>query len=171
MFKKMVLRLTVMGAVLMGSINFTYAQVEVNKADQAALESIKGIGPSTSMKILDARKKDGPFKAWPDFADRVKGIGEKTAVKLSDAGLTVNGHSLPNAGVVPPFATKNNEANIKEDSRSVNAGTAVKVPAAVTGVPLAKTMKDSTRLVTQSPPLFPSTSSLPNRSSASTSAH
>ena len=38
-----------------------FAAVDVNKASQAELESIKGIGPSMSGKILDARKT-GAFK-------------------------------------------------------------------------------------------------------------
>ncbi len=92
--------------LMMGFTNFAWAVVEVNKATQTALEDVKGIGPSTSSKIVDARTKGGPFKSWSDLADRVKGIGDKTAVKLSDAGLTVNGQSLPNAGVVPSYSTK-----------------------------------------------------------------
>lgn len=67
-----------------------FAQIDVNKADQAALDSIKGIGPSTSKAILEERKK-AEFKDWADFESRVKGIGDKSAAKLSSAGLTVNG--------------------------------------------------------------------------------
>lgn len=73
------------------SMSFAWAQVDVNKADQAALDGIKGIGPATSKAILEERKKGGNFKDWDDLQKRVKGVGEKSAEKLSQAGLTVNG--------------------------------------------------------------------------------
>lgn len=66
------------------------ASVDVNKASQAELESIQGIGPGMSTKILDERKK-GAFKDWNDMVDRVKGVGTGNAAKLSTQGLTVNG--------------------------------------------------------------------------------
>lgn len=73
------------------TIGFALADVDVNKADQAALDGIKGIGPAKSKAILAERAKGGNFKDWADFETRVKGIGEKSAAKLSEAGLTVNG--------------------------------------------------------------------------------
>ena len=73
------------------SISFAFAQVDANKADQAALDGIKGIGPKMSQRILDERTKGGAFKDWNDLQSRVKGIKEKSAVRLSGAGLTVNG--------------------------------------------------------------------------------
>lgn len=66
-----------------------FAAVDVNKANAADLDSIKGIGPAMSGKILDERKKSN-FKDWNDFIDRVKGVGEKNAAKFSAEGLTVN---------------------------------------------------------------------------------
>lgn len=77
-------------------IGAAFAQVEVNKADQAALDGIKGVGPSLSKAILEERKKGGDFKDWLDFEGRVKGVGEKNAIKLSNAGLTVNGKGRTN---------------------------------------------------------------------------
>ena len=59
------------------------AAVDINKATQADLESIKGIGPIISTKILDERKKGGPFKDWNDVLTRVKGVGEGNAAKFS----------------------------------------------------------------------------------------
>lgn len=69
---------------------FAFAAVEVNKASQAELETIKGVGPAMSTKILEARKA-GAFKDWPDLAERVKGIGSGNSAKFSGEGLTVNG--------------------------------------------------------------------------------
>ncbi|MEY4562433.1 MAG: hypothetical protein RLZZ618_1710 [Pseudomonadota bacterium] len=70
-----------------------FAAVDVNKADQATLETVKGIGPSMSTRILDERKKNA-FKDWPDLVDRVKGVGEGSAARYSKEGLTVNGASF-----------------------------------------------------------------------------
>jgi competence protein ComEA len=75
------------------------AAVEVNSADQAALESVKGIGPVHAKAIIDERTKNGPFKDADDLAARVKGIGTKSVTNLEAAGLTINGSSAPPAGV------------------------------------------------------------------------
>ena len=99
------------------------AAVDVNKASAAELDSIKGIGPSLSGKILDERKK-ATFKDWPDFISRVKGMGDKKASKLSREGLTVNGASLKgDAMPAKPMATPAGAA--------AGAGSAASAPAAV----------------------------------------
>lgn len=71
----------------------SFAAVDINKATSADLDSIKGIGPSTSTKMLDERKT-APFKDWADLIQRVPGIGDKRAAKLSAEGLTVNGDAF-----------------------------------------------------------------------------
>lgn len=86
MIKKLMLAI----AALVASTGFAFAQVDVNKADAAALDAVKGVGPSMSKAILDERSK-GEFKDWADFQKRVKGVGDKKAAKLSEAGLQVNG--------------------------------------------------------------------------------
>jgi competence protein ComEA len=86
MIKKLMLAI----AMLVASTGFAFAQVDVNKADAAALDGVKGVGPSMSKTILAERSK-GEFKDWADFQKRVKGVGDKTAIKLSQAGLQVNG--------------------------------------------------------------------------------
>lgn len=70
-----------------------FAAVDVNNASPADLDSIKGIGPGTSSKLLEVRK-NGKFKDWSDLIERMPGIGEKRAAKLSAEGLTVNGESF-----------------------------------------------------------------------------
>jgi competence protein ComEA len=89
MLKKLLLSV----AALVATMSFAFAQVDVNKADQAALDGLKGVGPKMSKAILDERQKGGEFKDWNDLEQRVKGIGGKSSLKLSDAGLTVNGQS------------------------------------------------------------------------------
>jgi competence protein ComEA len=123
MFKKCLVAV----AALIASIGFAFAQVDVNKADQAALEGVKGVGPATSKRILEERKKNGNFKDWPDLEKRVKGIGEKSAAKLSQAGLMVNNQSMPNA----PASGKAMTKNAKADTKPMTPMTAVVVPNAV----------------------------------------
>lgn len=82
-----------------------FAAVEINKATQAELTTVKGIGPAMSAKILEERKK-APFKDWNDLKSRVKGIGDKTAPKLSEGGLTVNGAAFSSAAKPATPATK-----------------------------------------------------------------
>ncbi|MFY9511159.1 MAG: helix-hairpin-helix domain-containing protein [Rubrivivax sp.] len=67
-----------------------FAAVDANSASQAELETVKGIGPGLSGKILEARKA-GTFKNWADLVDRVGGIGDGNAARFSQAGLTVAG--------------------------------------------------------------------------------
>lgn len=81
-----------------------FAATDVNKASQAELESVKGIGPGLSTKILAARQS-GPFADWSDLQTRVKGVGAGNAVRFSADGLTVNGSAY--AATAPaPKATK-----------------------------------------------------------------
>jgi competence protein ComEA len=90
-------------ATMIAATGFAFAQVDVNKADAAALDSVKGVGPKMSKAILDERAK-GEFKDWSDFQMRVKGIGDKNAVKLSAAGLQVNGKGMDGAAAPAPKA-------------------------------------------------------------------
>lgn len=76
------------------------ADVEINKADQAMLDGVKGIGPSLSKAIVEERKK-GDFKDWSDVEKRVKGVKEKKAAKLSEAGLRVNGQAVGKTAAKP----------------------------------------------------------------------
>ena len=99
MMKKLMLAV----AALCVTMSMAWAQVDVNKADVAALDAVKGVGPSMSKAILDERAK-GAFKDWPDFQKRVKGVGEKRAAKLSEAGLVVAGKPLAGAAAAAPKA-------------------------------------------------------------------
>ena len=63
--------------------------VEVNSANEVELDSVRGLGPSSTARVLKAREQ-GPFKDWDDLMQRVKGIKSASAARLSAAGLTVN---------------------------------------------------------------------------------
>lgn len=82
--------------LLMLATSLAMAAVDVNKATEAQLDGVKGIGPVTSKLIMSERKK-GEFKNWEDFIERVKGIGDDRAAKLSAEGLTVNGSGFKKA--------------------------------------------------------------------------
>jgi competence protein ComEA len=116
MIKKLMLAV----AMLAASTGFAFAQVDVNKADAAALDGVKGIGPSMSKVILDERSKAGPFKDWADFQKRVKGVGDKRAAKLSEAGLQVNGQAKPGAAAKPEAASKGKMATKPEAAKSAS---------------------------------------------------
>jgi len=75
-----------------------FAAVDVNKASQAELETVKGIGPGLSAKILKARDTS-TFKNWGDLVDRVSGVGPGNAQRFSQAGLTVGGNSYDGAAL------------------------------------------------------------------------
>jgi competence protein ComEA len=89
-----------------------FAAVDVNKASQAELEAVKGIGPSVATKMLDERKKSS-FKDWGDLIERVKGVGEGNAARFSTAGLTVNG-AVFTAGAAPAKADGKKVASAKK---------------------------------------------------------
>jgi competence protein ComEA len=101
MLKKLMLAVV----TLVAAMNLAFAQVDVNKADAAALDGVRGIGPAKSKAILEARSK-GEFKDWADLEARVKGIGGKNAARLSEAGLTVNGKSKEGAAPAEAKARK-----------------------------------------------------------------
>jgi len=67
--------------------------VDANTANEAELDGVKGLGPSSTARILKAREQ-GAFKDWADLMQRVKGIKPANAEKLSAGGLTVNEQSF-----------------------------------------------------------------------------
>lgn len=58
-------------------------QVDINTADAAALEQVKGIGPAKATAIIKFREANGPFTSVDELV-RVPGIGEKTLQQLRD---------------------------------------------------------------------------------------
>ncbi|WP_043302064.1 ComEA family DNA-binding protein, partial [Burkholderia humptydooensis] len=109
------------------------AAVEVNTADQAALESVKGLGPVKSKAIIDERAKNGPFKDADDLASRVKGLGAKSVANLEAAGLTIGGSTTP------PTGAKAKTSAAKPAATTTTATTAAPAPApsATTPAPAA----------------------------------
>ena len=105
-----------------------FAAVDANKATQAELEAVKGIGPAIAGKILDERKK-GAFKNWDDMVERVKGVGEGNAAKFSAAGLTVAGAAYSGAPAAAP-AKKDDKPAAKAEAPKAAAPAVAAAPAA-----------------------------------------
>ena len=106
-----------------------FAAVDANKATQAELEAIKGIGPAVATKIIDERKK-GAFKDWNDMVERVKGVGEGNAAKFSTEGLTVNGAAFK--GAAPAAIKKDDKPAVAakaDDKKAAPAAAAASVAA------------------------------------------
>ncbi|HWL13299.1 MAG TPA: helix-hairpin-helix domain-containing protein [Ureibacillus sp.] len=61
----------------------TAAQVDLNRADEAALTTLPGIGPSKAQAIIAYREENGSYKTIDDLKN-VTGIGDKTFEKLKE---------------------------------------------------------------------------------------
>jgi competence protein ComEA len=121
------------------------AAVEVNSADQAALESVKGIGPVHAKAIIDERTKNGPFKNADDLANRVKGIGTKSVTNLEAAGLTINGSATPPTGAKPASKPGSAASTKSAPAAAPAAATtaATPAPAEASGSKASKSKKKS----------------------------
>ncbi|MFJ7979345.1 helix-hairpin-helix domain-containing protein [Lysinibacillus xylanilyticus] len=58
-------------------------KVNLNKADEAMLTTLSGIGPSKAQSIISYREENGGFKTIEDLK-KVSGIGDKIFEKLKD---------------------------------------------------------------------------------------
>ncbi len=116
MFKKLLAFFAAMSLVA------AFAAVDVNKASEADLDGIKGIGPVTSKLILSERKK-GEFKNWEDFVTRVKGVGDKNAAKFSAEGLTVGGAAYTGAGAAKAKADAKPAKPVAEKAKDAAVAT------------------------------------------------
>ena len=59
------------------------AKININTATAAELETLPRIGEKIAERIIDFRKKNGPFKRIEDLM-KVSGIGEKVFLQLKD---------------------------------------------------------------------------------------
>ncbi len=78
-----------------------YAVVDLNTADQAQLQTVKGIGPAKAKTIIEYRTKNGAFKSVDELT-KVSGFGEKSVTKMK-GDLTVGG-AAPAAAAKPAAA-------------------------------------------------------------------
>ena len=116
-----------------------FAATDINKATQAEIESIKGIGVEMSNRILDERKQR-EFRDWADLIARVKGIGGASAAKFSSAGLTVNGAAFAAA----PVASTASAARVEAATLNAPAPAPAPAPASATA-PASKALPGASK--------------------------
>ena len=87
-WQRYLLKQWVLGALVCAQLS-VFA-LEINQANEAELDSIKGMGPAMTRKVLNARVEK-PFINWKDLMSRVTGIGKNKAQQFSDQGVLVNG--------------------------------------------------------------------------------
>ncbi|PIT76387.1 helix-hairpin-helix domain-containing protein [Limnohabitans sp. B9-3] len=95
MFKLSWLRRTLIG-LSCWVICAAASALDINQANEAELDSLKGMGPALSRHVLKARAEED-FKSWADLLQRVSGMGPGKAKQFSAQGLTVNGQTFPEA--------------------------------------------------------------------------
>ncbi len=81
-------------ALLLAALTGWAGAIDINQANEAELDSVRGFGPPTTARILQERAK-APFASWADLMRRVKGIKDARARQLSTEGMTVNGQPYP----------------------------------------------------------------------------
>lgn len=72
--------------------------LDVNRADEAELKSLKGLGASKAHAIVVEREAHGPFRDGEDLAARVKGLGVKSIARLREQGLEFGTAQAARAG-------------------------------------------------------------------------
>ena len=96
--------------------------VDLNKATQAELEALKGIGEVKAKAIVDYRTKHGPFKSADDL-DKVKGVGKGINAKNS-RDITIDGQALG-------MPTPGDKPAVKKSMKAKPTGSAAPVAATV----------------------------------------
>ena len=71
------------GSGIPGTNNGNNAKININTADETALQALTGVGPVTAKKIIDYRTQNGKFRSIEDLK-KVSGIGPKTFEKMKD---------------------------------------------------------------------------------------
>ncbi len=61
----------------------TADRVDLNSADQEALEALPGVGPRTAERIIAYREEHGGFKKVEELMN-IRGIGERTFLRLRE---------------------------------------------------------------------------------------
>ncbi|NDU85951.1 MAG: helix-hairpin-helix domain-containing protein [Ferrovum sp.] len=81
-----------------------WALVDINRADEPQLRTVKGIGHTRALAILAWRTRNGAFHSASDLR-RVKGFGEKTVAKVAPH-LSINGQPLTPVNIPQPSAIR-----------------------------------------------------------------
>ncbi|HRP75259.1 MAG TPA: helix-hairpin-helix domain-containing protein [Rhodocyclaceae bacterium] len=80
---KRLLRSLILALALSPMAAIATGPVDINAADAASLEQVKGIGPAKASAIVQFREQNGPFASVDDLV-QVPGLGEKTVAQIRD---------------------------------------------------------------------------------------
>ena len=124
----------------------SFAAVDINKATPADLDSIKGIGPGTSAKIVEQRKV-AKFKDWDDLVQSFNDTYARVyadAARSPELGYGITGAIMrgsvetkkpnipeePEAGPTPPPESRQGSLHppYRHSQRSVSRGSALQSP-------------------------------------------
>ncbi len=72
-------------------------KVDLNTATMSELESLPGIGPSTALRIINARERRQGFRSLEDLL-KIDGIGRKTVARLQPL-VRVGKYPSPGTGI------------------------------------------------------------------------
>lgn len=87
---------TLVLALLLTPLACLAAGIDINAADAAELEQIKGIGPAKARAIIEYRDTHGPFARVADLR-KVPGIGEKTLAQIRRKLTVIGDEAAPPA--------------------------------------------------------------------------
>ncbi|UAW63684.1 helix-hairpin-helix domain-containing protein [Mycoavidus sp. HKI] len=94
-------------------IHPAYAGVDVNSANAATLQSIKGINSVKAETIVKERDQHGAYKDAADLAARVKGLGQRSVAKFQQEGLMIGTAVEPPVPAKPNVTTQSRPAGKK----------------------------------------------------------
>jgi competence protein ComEA len=117
--------------------------VDLNKATQAELEALKGIGAVKAKAIIDYRTTNGPFKSADDL-DKVKGVGKGIIAKIG-ADVTIDGKPLgmPTAADKPADKKSTKAKKVEEAApTAAPAAAAAAAPADEKNIKMDKKKKE-----------------------------
>lgn len=80
---KRLLRSLILALALSPMAAIATGPVDINAADAASLEQVKGIGPAKASAIVQFREQNGPFASVDELV-QVPGLGEKTVAQIRD---------------------------------------------------------------------------------------
>lgn len=107
------LLLAMLACLAFMGLAFAGTPVNLNSANQAQLETVKGIGPVKARAIIEYRTRNGPFKSV-DELENVTGFGKASVNKLR-AEVTVGGAKAADVKASDARMAGSKAADVKVD--------------------------------------------------------